>query len=173
MGKNWPEMSQQVELTITRLHKKSLDRDYSIDLLCKSMDWFLYTRDQVIQFFGLHSSILTKFLGKFQFTLQILFLQKTDVAFSIKIWYMLQMASMKSLKSQQLSDGRDRMVKKKQKIYSLRKKCPFSELFRSAFFPHFPAFGMNMERYGDHENHLIVAYMLLYVLFSCLTQVVQ
>ena len=35
------------------------------------MDWFLYNRDQVIQFFGLHSSILAKFLGKFQLTLQI------------------------------------------------------------------------------------------------------
>ena len=30
----------------------------------------------------------------------------------------------------------------------LRKKCPCSELFWSAFFPHFPAFGLNTERYG-------------------------
>ena len=27
------------------------------------------------------------------------------------------------------------------------KKSPYSELFWSAFFPHFPAFGLNMERY--------------------------
>ena len=31
---------------------------------------------------------------------------------------------------------------------TLRKKCPYSELFWSAFFPHFPAFGLNTERYG-------------------------
>ena len=30
---------------------------------------------------------------------------------------------------------------------SLRKKCPYSELFWSAFFPHFPTFGLNTERY--------------------------
>ena len=30
----------------------------------------------------------------------------------------------------------------------LRKKCPCSELFWSAFFPHFLAFGLNTERYG-------------------------
>ena len=29
-----------------------------------------------------------------------------------------------------------------------RKKCPYSELFWFAFFPHFPAFGLNTERYG-------------------------
>ena len=28
----------------------------------------------------------------------------------------------------------------------LRKKCPYSELFWSVFFPHFPSFGLNMER---------------------------
>ena len=28
------------------------------------------------------------------------------------------------------------------------KKCPYSELFCSAFFPNFPAFGLNTERYG-------------------------
>ena len=32
----------------------------------------------------------------------------------------------------------------------LRKKCPCSELFWSAFFPHFPAFGLNTERYGEY-----------------------
>ena len=31
---------------------------------------------------------------------------------------------------------------------ALFKKCPYSELFWSAFFPHFSAFGLNMERYG-------------------------
>ena len=31
---------------------------------------------------------------------------------------------------------------------TLRKKCPYSELFWSKFFPHFPAFGLNTERYG-------------------------
>ena len=32
--------------------------------------------------------------------------------------------------------------------FALLKKCPYSELFRSAFFPHFPpAFGLNPERY--------------------------
>ena len=30
----------------------------------------------------------------------------------------------------------------------LRKKCPSSELFWSAFLPHFPAFGLNTERYS-------------------------
>ena len=29
----------------------------------------------------------------------------------------------------------------------VHKKCPYSELFWSAFFPHFPAFGPNTERY--------------------------
>ena len=35
-------------------------------------------------------------------------------------------------------------------IFSLKlhKKCPDSELFWSAFFSHFPAFGLNTERYG-------------------------
>ena len=32
-------------------------------------------------------------------------------------------------------------------ILSLRKKCPYTELFWSAFFPHFPTFGLNVERY--------------------------
>ena len=32
-------------------------------------------------------------------------------------------------------------------LLSLRKKCLYSELFWSAFFSHFPAFGMNTERY--------------------------
>ena len=31
---------------------------------------------------------------------------------------------------------------------TLRKKSPYSELFWSAFFPHFPAFGLDTERYG-------------------------
>ena len=31
---------------------------------------------------------------------------------------------------------------------TLRKKCLYSELFWSAFFPHFLAFGPNTERYG-------------------------
>ena len=29
----------------------------------------------------------------------------------------------------------------------MRKKCPYSKLFWSAFFPHFPVFGLNTERY--------------------------
>ena len=32
--------------------------------------------------------------------------------------------------------------------YTLRKKPPYSELFWSAFFPYFPAFGLNTERYS-------------------------
>ena len=32
------------------------------------------------------------------------------------------------------------------KIYPLRKKFPYSELLWSAFFPYFPAFGLNKER---------------------------
>ena len=32
--------------------------------------------------------------------------------------------------------------------FPLRKKCPYSELFWSAFFPYFPAFGLNKERYN-------------------------
>ena len=31
---------------------------------------------------------------------------------------------------------------------TLRKKCPYSGLFWSSFFPHFPAFGLNTERYS-------------------------
>ena len=31
---------------------------------------------------------------------------------------------------------------------SLGKRCPYSELFWSAFFPHFPAFGLNAGRYS-------------------------
>ena len=30
---------------------------------------------------------------------------------------------------------------------SLHKMCPYSGLFLSVFFPHFPAFGLNTERY--------------------------
>ena len=30
---------------------------------------------------------------------------------------------------------------------TLRRKCSYSELFWSAFFPYFPAFGLNTERY--------------------------
>ena len=30
----------------------------------------------------------------------------------------------------------------------MRKRCPYSELFWSAFFPYFPAFGLNTEKYG-------------------------
>ena len=29
-------------------------------------------------------------------------------------------------------------------FHALRKKCPYSELFWSAFFSHFPTFGLNM-----------------------------
>ena len=32
--------------------------------------------------------------------------------------------------------------------FTLGKKCPYSESFWSAFFPHFPAFGLNTERCG-------------------------
>ena len=32
-------------------------------------------------------------------------------------------------------------------VSSLHKICPYPELFWSAFFPHFPAFGLNMEIY--------------------------
>ena len=31
---------------------------------------------------------------------------------------------------------------------ALRKKCPYSKSFWSAFFPHFSVFGLNMERYS-------------------------
>ena len=31
---------------------------------------------------------------------------------------------------------------------ALRKKCPYLELFWSVFFPHFPVFGLNAERYS-------------------------
>ena len=34
----------------------------------------------------------------------------------------------------------------KQRRHTLRKKSPYSELFWFAFFPHFPAFGLNTER---------------------------
>ena len=30
----------------------------------------------------------------------------------------------------------------------MSKKCPYSELFWSAFFPHFLALGLNTKRYG-------------------------
>ena len=33
----------------------------------------------------------------------------------------------------------------------LRKICPYSELFWSAFFPHFPEFGRNTERYPHSD----------------------
>ena len=36
---------------------------------------------------------------------------------------------------------------KRMHLVLLRKKCPYSELFWSAFFSHFPAFGVNTERY--------------------------
>ena len=32
--------------------------------------------------------------------------------------------------------------------WRMRKKCPYSQLFWSAFFIHFPAFGLNTERYS-------------------------
>ena len=32
--------------------------------------------------------------------------------------------------------------------YSLRKKCPYSELFWTAFFPRFKAIGLNTDRYS-------------------------
>ena len=32
-------------------------------------------------------------------------------------------------------------------LWTLRKKCPYSELFWAAFFPHFPAFGLTTEWY--------------------------
>ena len=35
---------------------------------------------------------------------------------------------------------------------ALRKKCPCSELFWSAFFPHFPAFGVNTRKYGKNKD---------------------
>ena len=38
----------------------------------------------------------------------------------------------------------------------LRKKCPYSELFWSAFYPNFPAFGLNTERYNC--EHLPIDY---------------
>ena len=34
------------------------------------------------------------------------------------------------------------------KSLTLRKTFPYLELFWSAFFPHFPAFGVNTKRYG-------------------------
>ena len=33
-----------------------------------------------------------------------------------------------------------------------RKKSPYSELFSSAFFPDFPAFGVNMGKSGKNAN---------------------
>ena len=35
---------------------------------------------------------------------------------------------------------------------ALRKKSPYSELFWSAFFPDFPAFGVNMGKSGKNAN---------------------
>ena len=40
-------------------------------------------------------------------------------------------------------------VKKLAIIKVAVKKSPYSELFWSAFFPHFSAFGLNTERYGE------------------------
>ena len=37
---------------------------------------------------------------------------------------------------------------------ALSEKCPYSELFWSAFFPHFPAFGLNTERYKVYDVSL-------------------
>ena len=37
---------------------------------------------------------------------------------------------------------------KKRRVNTLHKKCPYSELFWSALFPHFPAFRLNKERSG-------------------------
>ena len=37
-------------------------------------------------------------------------------------------------------------------IYLLHKKCPYSELFWSVFFPHFPAFGLNKYSIRMREN---------------------
>ena len=37
------------------------------------------------------------------------------------------------------------------KCSSLRKKSPYSELFWSAFFSHFPAFGLNTERCSPYS----------------------
>ena len=34
----------------------------------------------------------------------------------------------------------------------MRKKSPYSELFWSAFFPHFPAFGPNAEKCGKNMD---------------------
>ena len=33
---------------------------------------------------------------------------------------------------------------------TLPKKCPYSELFWSTFFPHFPTFGLNTDRYSPY-----------------------
>ena len=33
-------------------------------------------------------------------------------------------------------------------VFTPGKKYPYSELFWFTFFPHFPAFGLNTERYG-------------------------
>ena len=62
---------------------------------------------------------------------------------------------------------------------TLRKKCPYSELFWSAFFPHFPAFWLNTEsvfglnagkcgKNADQNNsehgHFISSAMLCFVI---------
>ena len=46
------------------------------------------------------------------------------------------------------------LLQLKVKNFSLRKMCPYSELFWSVFFPHCPAFGLNTERY--EVSHLSV-----------------
>ena len=42
---------------------------------------------------------------------------------------------------------------------ALRKKCPYSELFWSAFSLHFTAFGLNTERYQLNANQLTGVYI--------------
>ena len=42
----------------------------------------------------------------------------------------------------------NKLTKPNQCVYkTLRKKCPYWELFWAAFFPHFPKFGLNTEKY--------------------------
>ena len=42
--------------------------------------------------------------------------------------------------------------------FALRKKFPYSELFSSAFFLHFPAFGLITERYGVFFTNMDILY---------------
>ena len=51
-----------------------------------------------------------------------------------------------SLKSRKLLFLNKKMIPSELSV--LRKKCPYSELFWSAFVPHFPAFGLNTESYS-------------------------